>query len=521
MGGFRAADAHVGYSLLEYGVAVLAIYLLMVLIRRSPKNLPPGPTGLPIIGSLHLLGERPHEALAQMAQKYNARLLSLYMGQKLCIVASSAETAMEVLKTQDATFSSRPPLRGFEVIFPKDITFSDITPASRQLRKIFHSQLTSARRIEESEHIRTDEILQMLRSIPSDKVVNIKSCLEVMTANILTRLIISKRFMGRSGGELDTSEKKELKDFIHITEEIGLCLGTPNPRDVIPAFKYIDLNGLDRRFKNLRSHMESFLSKIVAERHHRRTESLGSMDPSSEKDLLDILLDQMDTKANEQDQITGEVVTSIVWEAFAAGMETSVLATEWTMAEILNNPKVLSKAQAELDAVVGRTRTVQESDIPNLKYLKAVVKEAFRLHPVIPLLVPHQSNAACRAFGYDIPAETRLLVNVWAIGRDPAVWSNPLHFDPERFLGDGPHGGTDFSGKGFNLLTFGAGRRMCMGVSLGELLVESSVASLLHCFSWSLPGELDMSEGVGLSVRKAVPLSAIASPRLPPHVYAH
>jgi hypothetical protein len=103
----------------EYGVAVLAICLLMVLLRRSPRNLPPGPTGLPIIGSLHLLGQRPHECLAQMAQKRKSPLMSLYMGQKLYIVAASADTAMEFLKTQDAIFSSRPPLRGFEVIFPK------------------------------------------------------------------------------------------------------------------------------------------------------------------------------------------------------------------------------------------------------------------------------------------------------------------------------------------------------------------------------------------------------------------
>jgi cytochrome P450 len=171
------------------------------------------------------------------------------------------------------------------------------------LRKILHSQLTSGRRIEESEHVRADEMLQMLRSIPIDEVVNVKSCLEVTTANILTRLIIGKRFMGRSGG-MDKSEEKELQDFIHITEEIGLCLGTPNPRDVIPAFKYTDLTGLDRRFKRLRRHMESFLANIIAERRASPTNS------PSEKDLLDTLLDQMDAA---QDQITEEVVTSIVW----------------------------------------------------------------------------------------------------------------------------------------------------------------------------------------------------------------
>ena len=195
-----------------------------------------------------------------------------------------------------------------------DVTFSDITPASRQLRKILHLQVTSGRRIEESEHIRADEMAQMLRGIPNDEVVNVKYCLEVMTANILTRLIIGKRFLGRSG-EMDNSEEKQLKDFIHITEEIGLCLGVPNPRDVIPAFKWIDLIGLDKRFKSLRSHMESFLSKIIAERRSRREERFGSIDPS-EKDLLDVLLDLMDNNDNGQDQITKEVVVSIVWVSF-------------------------------------------------------------------------------------------------------------------------------------------------------------------------------------------------------------
>lgn len=485
---------------------MLAICLLIVLIKR-PKNLPPGPTGLPLIGALHLLGERPHETLARMAQKYGP-LMSFYMGQQLCLVASTPETAMEFLKTQDAVFCSRPPQRGFEVIFPQDVTFSDIHPASRHLRKVLHLQLTSGRRIEESEHVRADEIAQIVRSIPgnADEVVDVKGSLEVMTANILTRLIISKRFKGRSA--MSRSEEKELKDFVEITEEIGICLGIPNPRDVIPAFKWIDLNGLDRRLKNLRRHMESFLSKIIAERRHRRSET------DAEEDLLDVLLDSMD-----QQEINQEAVTSMVWEAFAAGMETTVLASEWTLAEIIRNPHIQAQAQAELDAVVGTSRPVHESDIPNLPYLNSIVKESFRLHPVIPLLIPHQSNSACRSFGYDIPSQTNLLVNVWAIGRDPALFTNPLEFQPERFLPHGQHAETDWN-KGFHLLAFSSGRRACMGMSLGALLVASSVASLLHSFSWTSPaGGIDMTEGIGLSVRMAVPLKAMATTRLPTQVY--
>lgn len=189
------------------------------------------------------------------------------------------------------------------------------------------------------------------------------------------------------------------------------------------------------------------------------------------------------------------------------------------MAEVLRNPSIQAPAQAELDAVVGDSRRVEEGDIPNLRYIRAIVKESFRLHPIIPLLIPHESEAGTRAFGYDIPAETRLLVNVWAIGRDPAVFRDPLEFQPERFLPEGPHADMEWN-KGFNLLPFGSGRRTCMGMALGALLVERSVASLLHAFSWSPPPDgLDMTEGFGLSVRKAVSLAAIATARPAKDVY--
>nr|AHI15952.1 flavonoid 3',5'-hydroxylase [Pohlia nutans] len=516
-----AAVAHVTrHSLLEYGVAVLAILgLVMVLRRPLKKKLPPGPVGLPIMGSLHLLGPRPHQRLAQMAEKYGP-VMSLYMGQKLCVVATSADTAMEFLKAQDAVFCSRPPLRAAQVIFPTDITFSDITPASRQMRKMLHLQLTSGKRIEESEQIRSEEMAHMVRTIAAsgrggeepELTVNVKASLDAMTANIFTRLIISKRFFS-PGGILRGMQEAELREFIAITDEIDLCLGLPNPRDLIPAFRWLDLaSGLDKRFHSLRRRMESFLSTIIAE--HRQHHSFEKLD------LLHVLLQQME-KDDDGQEITEPQVTSIVWEAFAAGMETSALATEWAMAEILRNPHILKKAQSEVDAVVGKDRRVRESDIPMLKYIKAIVKEALRLHPIIPLLVPHQSNVACKALGYDIPTKTQLLVNVWAIGRDPTVWTNPLTFDPERFLDDGAHADTDFSGKEFNLLPFGSGRRMCMGMSLGVLLVETSIASLLHCFSWTAAPDLDMTEGLGLSNSKAIPLCAIASARLPSSLYAH
>lgn len=271
------------------------MYFVAVLIRGASRKLPPGPVGFPIIGSVHLLGPRSHVSLAQLARKYGAPLMSLYLGQKLFVVASSAEAAMEVLKKQDAVFCSRPPLRGFKVIFPHDVTFADLTPESNYLRKFIRLHLTTARSIEAFQHIRVDEMLQMVRSIvasPRDVVVNLRTSLEVMTANVLTRSIIGKRFMGRTG--LNESEKKEIMEFIHIAAEIGECLGAKNPGDLIPALKLVDWNGLDQRMKNLRRKMATFLANIVRER--REKSSLGTSNPPG-KEMLGVLLDEMENAA--------------------------------------------------------------------------------------------------------------------------------------------------------------------------------------------------------------------------------
>jgi cytochrome P450 len=198
--------------------------------------------------------------------------------------------------------------------------------------------------------------------------------------------------------------------------------------------------------------------------------------------------------------------------------------SEWAMAEVLRNPSLVAKAKAELDRVVGFTRTVQESDIPNLKYIQAIVKEALRLHAPLPFLLPHQSINATTAFGYDIPAKTRLFVNIWGIGRDPEVWENPGEFAPERFLDGTNAGATEFQGQHFELIPFGAGRRLCPGMAFASVAVHLQVASLLHAFEWSFPDgmaaeELDMSEGWSLTLERRDPLVALAAPRLPSHLY--
>jgi cytochrome P450 len=186
------------------------------------------------------------------------------------------------------------------------------------------------------------------------------------------------------------------------------------------------------------------------------------------------------------------------------------------MLELLRNPPLLKKVQDELERVVGMGRMVRESDLPSLLYLQAVVKEALRLHPPSVLALPHLSVEACNVLGYEIPPNTRVLVNIWAIGRNPISWEDAERFAPERFM---QGGSMDEKVHNCEWIPFGAGRRGCPGEQLGMLVVEFALAQLLHCFDWTLPDkmkgeELDMSERFGLTVRRAQDLSAVLTPRL-------
>jgi len=199
----------------------------------------------------------------------------------------------------------------------------------------------------------------------------------------------------------------------------------------------------------------------------------------------------------------------------AGAIDTSATAIEWTLSELLRNPDVMKKVQMELESVVGMKRRVEESDLEKLEYLDMVIKESLRLHPVAPLLIPHQSIEDCMVGEFFIPKDSRLIVNAWAIMREPSAWREAEKFWPERFEGSS----IDVRGCEFQLLPFGSGRRSCPGMQLGLTMIRLTVAQLVHCFDWKLPNdmlawELDMTEEFGLTMPRANHLLAIPAQRL-------
>lgn len=201
-----------------------------------------------------------------------------------------------------------------------------------------------------------------------------------------------------------------------------------------------------------------------------------------------------------------------------AGVENTTITMIWAITLLLKNPSVLEKAQAEVDAIVGKERILKESDIANLPYLQAIVKETLRLYPPAALLIPHAAREDCIIGGYHVSRGTRLVVNAWMIQRDPRLWSDPEKFFPERFI----DGSMDIKGQSFEVLPFGSGRRMCPGTLFALQVLHLTLAQMLHAFDWMIDpvAGIDMEEGFGPSLTKLNPLRMQLNPRLPEKLYA-
>ncbi|OIT05745.1 PREDICTED: cytochrome P450 71D8-like [Nicotiana attenuata] len=264
------------------------------------------------------------------------------------------------------------------------------------------------------------------------------------------------------------------------------------------------------RIQKIFVEMDGIINKIIDE----HTERNKRIKPEHE-DLLDVLLRIMENEELEV-PLTIENIKSILLEMVVAGSENASNSVEWAMTEMIKNPKILTKAQEEVRNVVKGKPTVEESDLHKLSYIKMVIKETLRFHPPVPLLLPKESLENCTVDDYEIPANTRVFINYWAISRDPKSWENPDIFEPERF----ENVAVDFKGHDFEFIPFGAGRRICPGISFGMLNLELSLAAMLYHFDWKLPQEMkpedvDMNETFGMTLFKTSSLHLVPTLRFP------
>ncbi|KAF7850598.1 hypothetical protein BT93_L5202 [Corymbia citriodora subsp. variegata] len=487
--------------------ALLAHLLLRSLLWKTQsvkKKLPPGPRGFPILGNLPLLGKNPHRDLQKLARKYGP-IMYLRLGFVPTIVVSSPEAAELVLKTHDLVFASRPPQEAMKHMLygQRNMSFSPYGPYWRNIRKMCTLELLSNAKINSFASIRREEIGLLVRFLKDASLnratINLSKKISSLSTDMNCRMIFGKKYM---------DEELDERGFKAMIQEGMILAATPNMGDYIPYIASLDLQGLTRRMKAVSKVFDAFIEKIIDEHLKNKKEE------GQRKDFVDVMLGFMGSNEGEY-HVERAHIKPIILDIMGASIDTSATAIEWAISELIRHPQVMKKLQHELKKVVGMNRIVEESDIESLDYLNMVVKETLRLHPPVPLLLPHESIEDCTVGGFHIRRKSRVFVNVWAIGRDPHVWEDPEKFIPERF--EGPS--IDLRGHDFQLLPFGSGRRGCPGMQLGLTVIRLLVAQLAHCFDWELPdgmssSELDMSEEFGLTIPRVKHLLAIPSFRL-------
>jgi cytochrome P450 len=504
------------------GVLTVAFLFFWILHKRRWNSCrsPPGPYPWPIIGNLHQLRLPAHRSLGDLAQKYGP-IMFLRLGSVPTVVVSSSETAKQFLKTHDSIFTGRPLMAAGKYLGYnyKVIAMAPCGDHWRQMRKICVSELLSAKRIESFKDVREEEVFAMISSIWEEsqrgtRAVNMSKAISALANNIIWRILASRKFSDNDLGD----NSKGLKDLV---SEISVTLGGFNIGDFIPYLDWLDLQGIKGRMKKAGRRFDAFAEKLIDDHidHRRAAKTLnGQGDAEAEpvKDLVDVLLDMAEADKSET-KITREKIKAIVLDIFGGGAAGTFTTIEWAMSELLRHPHTMKRLQEEIESVIGKHLKVNESDLVSMKYLQCVVKETLRLYPAGPLTLPRESVEAVTIAGYYIPKKTLLMVNLWAIGRDPNLWgADASEFKPERFMKEQY---IDLIGQSdFKMLPFGAGRRGCPGYPMAIPIVELTLAQLLHVFDWRVegdPSQLDMKEACGASMPRQVPLSSFPSLRLP------
>ncbi|KAL3748111.1 hypothetical protein ACJRO7_009354 [Eucalyptus globulus] len=466
-------------------------------------HLPPSPPKLPIIGNLHQLGSHPHRSLQALSRRYGP-LMCLHFGSAPILVVSSSDGARDIMKTHDVIFAQRPRSTMAERLLydRKDLSLSPYGDCWRQMRSICVFHLLSNKRVQSFRMVREEEISLFMEKIEQHRSVDLSNMFVVLTNDIICRVALGRKY---SEGMQGMKFKGLLADLIEL-------VGIFDVGDFIPSLGWINkVTGLDAKGERVAGLLDEFLNEVVEE--HRRKMEAKSVGGGGEdrRDFVDVLLEIQKEKTLGF-ALGADSVKALILDMFVGGTHTTYMLLEWAMIELLRHPGAMNILQTEVRKIVNGKPNITDEDLEKMQYLRAVLKETLRLHPPIPIL-PRLSTHDVKIRGYDIAEGTIVIVNAWTIGRDPMTWNEPDEFKPERFL----NSSVDFNGQDFELIPFGAGRRVCPGKPIVMATTELVLAHVVSKFDWVLPEglkaeDMDMTECTGITIQRKVHLLAVATP---------
>ncbi|CAH2052364.1 unnamed protein product, partial [Thlaspi arvense] len=507
------------FSTLQFSLFSLALVIAGYFFLRKPSSCEvdsstiPEPLGaLPLFGHLHLLRgkELVFKKLAAISDRLGP-IFSLKLGFYRLVIASDPEIVKDCFTTNDLVLATRP-----NIAFGRYVGYNNAALALapygyywRELRKITTVHLFSNQSMEMLGHIRYSEVNEFIKYLykgsDGTSVVKVDMLFEFLTFNIILRKMVGKRI----GFGKVKSEEWRYKEALKQSEYLAAVFMIG---DVIPWLGWLDfakISQMKRTFKELDSVITKWLQQHLKKRSRNEKDQ--------EKTIMDLLLDILPEDVVTCGHVRDVIVKATILVLTLTGSDSTSITLTWAVSLLLNNPTTLKSAQEEIENSVGKGRWVEESDIQNLKYLQAIVKETHRLYPPAPLTGIREASEACKLGGYRVEKGTRLLVNIWKIHRDPKIWPDPKTFKPERFMEEK----SQCEKSDFKYIPFSSGRRSCPGMNLGLRVVHLVLARLVQGFDLhKVSGEpLDMAEGPGLALPKINPVEVVVMPRLNPELY--
>ncbi|CAN0841949.1 Flavonoid 3'-monooxygenase [Linum grandiflorum] len=489
-------------ELVVAALVVVSILVIWLILRRATyETFPPGPRGLPIVGYLPFLSTELHKSFTELAGVYGP-VYKLWLGSKMYVVISSPRLAKQV--REQVTFSDRDPLIASKIISygGNDIAFCSHGPDWRKLRKVFVRELLCNARLESSYVLRKREVEKAVKDVyqKRGKALDFGQLVFMTVSNTVLSMLMGCTVHGEEGATF-FSKIRELVD------EFNELQSTPNISDLIPALARFDLQGIEKKTRQAHQSFDRILSFIINERRKL-------VEVKETKDFLQILLD-LKSDGDAALSITDDQLKGILVDTIIGGTDTTATSIEWAMAMLMQHPDAMQKIYRELDEVVGRSSFVEELHLPKLQYLDAVVKETLRLHPAVPMLAMRCPSQDCKLSDYTIPKGVTVIINAYAIHRDPQLWTRPLEFRPERFL-EGNAAKFDYLGNSSQYFPFGTGRRVCAGLPMAEKMLKYVLASLLHSFEWRLAHgtEVDLTDKFGIVLKLKKPLILVPMTKL-------